>query len=201
MRTRGEIPKREPGAFIREIAVDMFLKAISANEVIDFKIASPHSMWPIFSADDVISVKSIPLGEIKIGEIAVYNTGKRIYAHRCMDKIKIGDELCIRAKGDRAWQFDRRPVSQKAFLGKIVSFRKKNKVYDCETLPWKIGSYCIWFVSSLEGHVIAFFDTIKNRFLKNKKSTFLTILILIRRSIFYLYSAVLYIFVRPFFRG
>jgi signal peptidase I len=200
MRTRGGTPERELGAFIRGIAVDMFLQAISADEVIDFKVASFNSMWPIFSADDVISVKSIPLGEIKRGEIAVYNAGKRIYAHRCIDKIKIGDELCIRAKGDHAWRFDRRPVSQKAFLGKIVSFRKKDKVYDCETLPWKIGSYCIWSLSSLEGRVIAFCDTIKNHFLKNKKSIFLTMLILIKRSIFYSYRAALYVFVRPFFR-
>ena len=83
------------------------------------------SMLPSLQPGDEIRLQSIPLSEIKIGDVVAYRRDERLFVHRAIGADSTGQIL---TRGDTLPQADA-PVSESELLGVVVAvFRGDERV-------------------------------------------------------------------------
>jgi signal peptidase I len=91
-----------------------------------------RSMYPFLRNGDIGLVKKICISNLKIGDVIVFKTSEKLIAHRLLKIIYRNKKLSLITKGDSLLKKDC-PISEENYIGKIVSFDRKNKTVDIET--------------------------------------------------------------------
>jgi len=117
---------------IKEVIPTLVGELLAKGKTVRLRMARV-SMTPTIKINDYIIVKKIPLSQLRIGSIILYQNENFFYTHRFLYK----KEKLLRTKGDRLHYIDP-SISQKQFLGKVIAIEKNGKIINLETLR-----YCI----------------------------------------------------------
>ncbi|MFT4594454.1 MAG: signal peptidase I [Bacteroidia bacterium] len=108
-------------------AQDIRASLLAEGHSVKLKLGG-NSMFPFLRAGDVGTVIRIPVEELKIGQVVVFQNQERWIAHRLVD-IKHngnGDEKLFVTQGDSAKRTDA-AFYQAHYLGVVVSFNRHGK--------------------------------------------------------------------------
>ncbi len=87
---------------------------------------SGFSMFPFLQEGDVALIKKVAINELSIGDVIVFTQDQKMIAHRLKEIIQKGNHFLLTTKGDTSKNND--PVfTEKEYVGKIVSFNRKEK--------------------------------------------------------------------------
>lgn len=95
---------------------------LSNNLGTDYPIAAitSGSMWPVLKQNDIVLIKAVPKGELKEGDIVVWQNEKGFTIHRI---VELASTTLI-TKGDANFTEDE-PVSYDDIIGRTVMFGEK----------------------------------------------------------------------------
>jgi signal peptidase I len=92
-------------------------------------VASGYSMFPFMRNGDVQIISTVPIEEIKVGDVAVFERDNDWISHRVINIRKTNNETILMLRGDTCIQVDPL-VTKENFIGKTVSFERDGKVYE-----------------------------------------------------------------------
>jgi signal peptidase I len=99
-------------------------------------VASGYSMFPFMRNGDVQTISPVPLEEIKVGDVAVFERENDWISHRVIAIRKTNNETTLILRGDTCIQFDPL-VTKENYIGKTVSFERNGTVYSIDNFKNK----------------------------------------------------------------
>jgi signal peptidase I len=94
-------------------------------------VASGYSMFPFIRPGDVQTISPVPIEEIKVGDVAVFERESDWISHRVIDIQNKNNETTLILRGDSCIQLD--PLVTKAnYIGKTVGFERKGITHDIQ---------------------------------------------------------------------
>ena len=99
--------------------------------------SSGQSMSPFIKPGDVLEVRPASFKDILSGDIAVFECGSSLCAHRLISKRSTKEGLILLTKSDHSFTADP-PVKYESLLGKVALIQKKTKVLNLESFFWKL---------------------------------------------------------------
>ena len=85
--------------------------------------AAGYSMFPFMRNGDVQTISPVPIEEIKVGDVAVFERDNDWISHRVIDIRKTNNEITLILRGDSCIQLD--PLVTTAnYIGKTVGFER-----------------------------------------------------------------------------
>jgi signal peptidase I len=85
-----------------------------------------YSMFPYLQNGDEVLIKKEPINNLKVGDIIVFRSAKKLIAHRIITFRKTNSHTNIITKGDSLIFFDK-PINEELYIGKITDYIRKNK--------------------------------------------------------------------------
>ncbi|MFM1771491.1 MAG: hypothetical protein RLZZ71_633 [Bacteroidota bacterium] len=105
-----------------EEALSLRKKLIENNHSVKI-VASGYSMFPFMRPGDVQTISPVPIEEIKVGDVAVFERNNDWISHRVIDIQNNNNEITLILRGDTSIQLD--PLVTKAnYIGKTVGFER-----------------------------------------------------------------------------
>ena len=99
-------------------------------------VASGYSMFPFMRNGDVQTISPIPIEEIKVGDVAVFERDNDWISHRVIAIRNTNNETTLTLRGDTSIQLD--PLVTKAnYIGKTVAFERGGTVYSIDNFKNK----------------------------------------------------------------
>lgn len=99
-------------------------------------VASGYSMFPFMRNGDIQTISPVPIEEIQIGDIAVFERNNVWISHRVIDIQKTNHEITLILRGDTCIQIDPL-VTEENYIGKTVAFERNGKVYHLDAFERK----------------------------------------------------------------
>jgi signal peptidase I len=100
-------------------------KLIENNHSVKIE-ASGYSMFPFMRNGDVQTISPVPMEDIQIGDVVVYERNNNWISHRVIDIQTTNNETTLTLRGDTSQQIDP-PVTKENYIGKTVSFERNGK--------------------------------------------------------------------------
>ena len=94
--------------------------------------AEGSSMWPTIQPGDAITVEPATATEIKLKDIVLYRTGRRVIGHRVVRIETRNGERVLLARGD-AGRGAGEPVAVQQILGKVVAVEREGCKIDLKS--------------------------------------------------------------------
>ena len=114
---------------------------------------SGFSMWPFLKQGDRVIAKKIPVKELKIGDIALYQKNGQMICHRLVRKIVKEDDVLFYVRGDNSFSSPEL-ISENAFIGKVIGIVENDRVIVFfKGLRWRITSRFIVIIAPLVSRV------------------------------------------------
>ena len=108
-------------------------------------VASGYSMFPFMRNGDVQTISPVPIEEIKVGDVAVFERDNDWISHRVIAIQNTNNEITLILRGDTCIQLD--PMVTKAnYIGKTVAFERKGKTRLLHSKKYKVISKVILFL-------------------------------------------------------
>lgn len=98
----------------------MSLEAISFFETAGF------SMWPFIKQGERLIIKKIPVENLKIGDIILYQKDNQFVCHRLLRLVKHKNKYLLYTRGDNS-NSSLEPINEQMFLGKAMGIIKNGK--------------------------------------------------------------------------
>ena len=89
-------------------------------------VASGYSMFPFMRNGDIQTISPVPIEEIQIGDVAVFERNNDWISHRVIDIRKTNNETTLILRGDTCIQIDPL-VTKENYVGKTVEFERGAK--------------------------------------------------------------------------
>ena len=89
-------------------------------------VASGYSMFPFMRNGDLLTISPVPIEEIQIGDVAVFESNNDWISHRVIDIRKTNNETTLILRGDTCIQIDPL-VTKENYVGKTVAFERGAK--------------------------------------------------------------------------
>ncbi len=99
-------------------------------------VASGYSMFPFMRNGDIQTISSVPIEEIQIGDVAVFERNNDWISHRVIDIRKTNNETTLILRGDTCIQFDPL-VTKENYIGKTISFERNGRTYSIEKMKFR----------------------------------------------------------------
>jgi signal peptidase len=88
--------------------------------------ASGYSMFPFLRKGDVQTISPIPIEDIQIGDVVVFEQNNNWISHRVIAIQKTNNEISLILRGDTSRFLDP-TVTKENYIGKTVSFERNGK--------------------------------------------------------------------------
>lgn len=98
------------------------------------------SMFPTLKQGDIAEVEKCSPDDLKIGDIVVFKSNKKLIAHRLLKVINQNNTLFFIAKGDKNYHFDE-PFKKNEIVGKLHSFQRRKRVLKVESFSMRIRRF------------------------------------------------------------
>jgi signal peptidase len=85
-----------------------------------------ESMYPIFKRGDIIIIKPVKIEDLSVGDVVLYQSGKRMVAHRLIKKCINNGKMTFVMKGDSFPDFDP-PVYPEDVIGKVIAIEREER--------------------------------------------------------------------------
>ena len=105
-------------------------------------VASGYSMFPFMRNGDIQIISPVPIEEIQIGDVAVFERNNVWISHRVIDIRKTNNETTLILRGDTCIQIDPL-VTKENYVGKTVAFERDGKVYHLDSFNRK-NKLIVW---------------------------------------------------------
>lgn len=117
-------------------------------------------MYPVLRKGDILKIASAKIEDIKIGDIPVYRSRDRLYAHRAVDKKIIDGKQFIITRPDTSVKLDDsrdgEKVSGEDILGKIEKVQRGRKIFSPEKRPATVRDRCLYMKIKVFSRLTAF---------------------------------------------
>jgi ATP-binding cassette subfamily B protein len=141
---------------------------LNSNQPVRLKVGG-FSMFPFLRNGDEIIVNKCAISELSEGDVLVFKSSAKWIAHRLLKIKKENGKTILITKGDSCIRKDH-PVTEDNFIGKVISFQRKNKEKNINTdLQKKINRFFVR-LSGLFTLFIVVFLSVKLRYKKIKES-------------------------------
>lgn len=101
------------------------------------------SMYPVSRSGDIITIRPTRAADVSIGDVIVYNAGRRMVAHRLVSKRKENNQVVLICQGDTFMRPDP-PIRPEQVLGKVVAVSRNGQTIRLDTLKNRfIGFFLI----------------------------------------------------------
>ncbi len=111
-----------------EEALSLRKKLIENNHSVKI-VASGYSMYPFMRPGDVQTISPVPIEEIKVGDVAVFERNNDWISHRVIDIQNNNNEITLILRGDTSIQLDPL-VTKENYIGKTVAFERNGIIHD-----------------------------------------------------------------------
>jgi signal peptidase I len=102
-------------------------------------VASGYSMYPFMRPGDVQTISPVPIEEIKVGDVAVFERNNDWISHRVIDIQNNNNEITLILRGDTSIQLDPL-VTKENYIGKTVAFERRGKTRLLHSKKYKVIS-------------------------------------------------------------
>lgn len=120
------------------------------------------SMYPFLRDGDVGAVLRLPIEELKVGQVVVFEQNGRWIAHRLVSMHRADSGISLLCQGDSILRTDK-PIGEAEFLGVIENFIRRGKTHQMDGFfPRKVA----WILVNLRPFpqfLARFFLRVKNR--------------------------------------
>jgi signal peptidase I len=99
-------------------------------------VASGYSMFPFMRNGDVQTISPVPIEEINVGDVAVFERDNDWISHRVIDIRKTNNAITLILRGDTCIQIDPL-VTKENYIGKTVGFERGGNVYEVSSFKRK----------------------------------------------------------------
>lgn len=100
-------------------------------------------MWPFLKTGEKLIIKSVPVGDLKIGDIILYKvdsqalsaenqtpkTEHQLTCHRLVRKVACGGGYLLYTRGDASQNLGE-PITEKALVGKVTGILRNSRIID-----------------------------------------------------------------------
>jgi len=127
--------------------LDLAETLLDENHPLNFNMQG-YSMYPTLREGDTGIVEKWNPNDLLVGDIVVFKANGKLVAHRLV-KIELRNGLRLfTAKGDKNTYTDE-PFTSDAFVGKITSFQRNNRINSPESKGMKIRQYIALHASKI----------------------------------------------------
>lgn len=141
----------------REIGASL----LSEGRSVRFKLGG-SSMFPFLRQGDVAAIDPLPMSQLKLGQVIVFENNGRWIAHRLVAIKKDGNSLRLLAQGDSVKTPDS-PVLEAHYLGVIGSFSRNGKYHRMDGLMNELYAKMLLTFRPFPQLFIRFFLKVRNR--------------------------------------
>ena len=153
-----------PGPSLYEREAALIIKEFLTQRKATLEIrAAGSSMRPLIKEGDILVVKSVAPQKLRRGDIAVFDLGKQLCAHRLIKKNFCANRWVFLAKSDKTFYADT-PFSEQDLLGRVSCIQRGRRRINLDAKFWV-------FANSASGLCHSFLYSLKNwgRFYFSKK--------------------------------
>lgn len=126
-----------------------------------------NSMSPVIQPGDLVSVEKTTHSRICKGDIIVFWKENLLITHRVVRALRNQNENCFFERADRNPAHSL--ISSQTLLGKVVCIKRNGRIYDLNTLPWKMFNrlvgltfYCSFHARTTIQKIRFFPESLKN---------------------------------------
>lgn len=121
------MPSSQPDTALASIIASLYIQAIRQGQSIWFRVAS-GSMEPILHIGDSVYIQPVKAGELRIGEIAAFETANGLVIHRIIQRKQTNVTIRLLEMGD----VDLRPswIEEQAVVGRVVAIKQGPRQID-----------------------------------------------------------------------
>ena len=115
--------------------------------------AEGSSMWPTIRPGEAITVEPATATDVKLKDIVLYRTGRRVIGHRVVRIETRNGERVLLARGD-AGRGAGEPVAVQQILGKVVAVEREGCKIDLESMRAKMKHSIRAWARSLKSCIV-----------------------------------------------
>lgn len=144
--------------YCSDVWCSLIEEKIDLGETVILEIAT-DSMMPLIRPTDKVTIKGCSAGDIRRGDIILFNRNNQLYIHRLL--IKKQDVFIT--KGDKVLTLDQ-PVKLNHFMGRVIKIERHSKILDLEKQPWVIINKFLYYLSKLQVKSLSIARALKHYF-------------------------------------
>jgi len=115
------------------IIASLYIAALREGQALDFRVAS-SSMNPLLQVGDSVRIVPAKANDIRVGDIAAFETAEGLVIHRIVRLQQIGDTIRLLQMGDVDVQFNATWIKEEAIAGRVSAIRKGKRCIDLQRL-------------------------------------------------------------------
>ena len=135
----------QAGTTLTSIIASLYIQALRQGQPLEFRVAS-SSMNPLLQVDDSVHIVPVKADEIRIGDIAAFETREGLVIHRIVRLQQSGNSIRLLQMGDVDVQFNATWISEEAVVGRVAVILPGNRRIDLQRL---LAQRC----SAVTGHL------------------------------------------------
>ncbi len=114
---------------------------------LSFYETAGFSMWPFIRQQEKLIIKKLPIEDLRIGDIILYQANSQMVCHRLIRKVRNRENYLLYARGDNSSNLE--PVTEEMFLGKAIGVIKNRKTVNLCTKRQKFVNRFIVIIAPL----------------------------------------------------
>lgn len=121
-----------------ERKANSIIQEFLANGVFTLKVnAAGNSMSPMIKDKDSLVIRAIASKELRLGDIVVFQGGRRLCCHRLIMKYFRSSGYIFVTKSDRVFVTDKL-FNEKKLIGKVSCIQKRRITLNLESIFWRM---------------------------------------------------------------
>jgi signal peptidase I len=125
------MPTPQSSTTLASIIASLYIQALRQGQALEFRVAS-SSMNPLLQVDDSVRIAPVKADEIRIGDIAAFETWEGLVIHRIVQLQQSGNAVRLLQMGDVDVQFNATWISEEAVVGRVTGILKGNRRIDLQ---------------------------------------------------------------------
>jgi signal peptidase I len=105
---------------------------LQKGEIVEIPLTG-HCMKPLLQENDLITIKPIPVYQLRCGDVVLYHIEGRLKCHRFLRFKTIQEQQYLITKSDRRLGYDP-PVLPDNYLGKVIKLQRGHNSINFNTL-------------------------------------------------------------------
>jgi signal peptidase I len=127
-----------------EAAISLRKKLIENNHSVKIEAAG-YSMFPFMLPGDEQTIRPVPMEDIAIGDVVVFEHANKWISHRVISIQNNNNEITLTLRGDTCIQLD--PLVTKTnYIGKTTAFERRGETRLLHSKKYKVISKLVLFL-------------------------------------------------------
>ena len=140
---------------------DLGKQLLQSGQRANFSLGG-NSMYPYLRNGDVATVANLPMQDLKLGQIVVFEQQGKWIAHRLVAIHRADSRITLVSQGDSTLKVDS-PIGQDDYLGVLESFSRNGERHQMNSFVARQMAWTMVNLRPIPQHVIRLYLRITNR--------------------------------------